>query len=71
MMATLDTRTRIDAAPGGREEVLPSELSVGLRVFPGQRMRQRDPAGPLGEVALVQDRHPVDLAPQVVVQGGR
>src|SRR5215510_2099447 len=54
MMATGDTRTRVDGEMPSREDILPAPFCCGLPIFPGQRLGQVDGSMALRQVLLMQ-----------------
>src|SRR5919106_6027734 len=58
VMATGDTRTRVDGNVPGGEDILPTPFLGGIRILPSQSMGQVDLAMPLSQVLLMQRLDP-------------
>jgi len=52
----------IDVDPRCREDPLPAPLAAGVRILPGQCVRQLDPAGAPSEVVVVAASRPLQMA---------
>src|SRR5918992_1235085 len=58
VMATGDTRTRVDGNVPGGGDILPTPFLGGIRILPSQSMGQVDLAMPLRQVLLMQRLDP-------------
>lgn len=67
MMAATLARSAVRVEAGGGEDPLPGPLSAGPSIFLDERVGERHVAGALGQVLLVLETHPFEVAGEVLV----
>lgn len=71
VMAHDPSGSRVDRTPRGREQVLPTESAVRVRILPRQRVRKGGPPESGGQVIGVLHPDELDLGEQGRLQGRR